>query len=302
MSPFVIRVAAGFLGAVVVALIFYWIGTRRRRREMEDREASQAAASDAPAKQPGWMQSVFTSIVAPIISGIVLFLITSYFISDKRSPVDFPEPLPVFTQTDPAEPAINLPPPEDGLQEPELPDAALIEETEPKEEPELPEPIADDLVIDEPSGLEVVIDVPDLDVSISDGTAEWGVSLSGPESFDGAVPANGKLLIEGASVTVPIELSPARALTLLEIPAPRIQLDGASVSEVLFLSSPLLDELPMDLRVLIQDAATVTTLNTLGPPPVESPSAPRVLIEGAVITELLKLIEPEMESEDDDAL
>jgi hypothetical protein len=292
MSQFLVRILVGAFGGICVAgLLYLWFRSRRQKREDKAAVASESGSSDRPAKQPGALQSIVVSVVATVISGILMSYIPQILSPEPSPAIDSPSPTPQIvsiddSDADPKEPAIPAVLPED-TPSVEIEDPAPI----PIVDPVLPEPPD----VDNEEEMELSVPVPDLDVLLSDGTTEWNTKLDAPIEFEPVVSTDGKLLISGTSTTSVLSLSSAAAMEVSEIPPPRIRIDSAGTSVVLPLATPPISDLPMELHLLIEGAETMMMIKLKEPEPIEHEFAQsRLLIERAAITELIELSNPDM--------
>ena len=297
MTPFVFRLVVGSAGtAAVGAFLITLLVVRRRKRARRQETILQPTASGKQPRQPGLLQTLVISVVASVISGVLLFFITPLFTPDSRDTAQLSD-IPQAIRDDSA------------VAEPERPldlDLAAEEPApEPVKESEAPstigptplEPI--DMENDREPAPVVEVRTPQADVLVVDTTTEWEALLQPPIAFDEVVFGDGRLQIVGASVSVIVQLTGPDPLVPFEPPEPRILLDETSVSSILRPIAPPIETMTMDSRVLIQGAQSVKTLKPAAPSlPCPGLRAARVLIEDARATMLLELNVPELDQQD----
>jgi len=297
LSPFIFRLVVGAAGtAAVGAFLITLLVVRRRKRARRQETIRQPTASGEQPRQPGLLQTLVISVIASVISGVLLFFIIPLFTPDSRDTAQRSDISQAssddFTVVESEHPLDSDPAAEEPAPEP-------VEESEGPlaTEPASLESIAtqDD---EEPTSV-VEARAPGVDVLVVDTTTEWEALLQPPIAFDEVVFGDGRLQIVGASVSVIVQLASPDPLVPFESPERRILLDETSVSGILRPIAPPIETMAMDSRVLIQGAQSVKTLIPAAPPlPCPGLRAARVLIEDARATMLLELSVPGLDQQD----
>ena len=290
MSPLTLRLLVGAAGTAGVGAFLVGLLILRRRKRMRKQDAAVQAdtgtAGERP-NQPGLLQTLIVSVVASVISGVLLFFITPLFAPGSSDTAQQSE-LAEATVSD-STIAETEPPPDSDPESEESAPEALEETADPSSigtTPLAPSDTEDD---SETTSL-VEVRTPEAAVVLADTTAEWDALLQPPMAFDEGAHGAGRLRISGASTSKISQLSPPDSHDLLEISDPRVVLGQASTSRTLYPVIPQSAEMRIDPRPIIDGASAA---NLLRPMPLASPHpqirASRILVQNAVTTLLVNL-------------
>ncbi|GEM_PF-4775892 len=261
------RLLVALSGALLVGVVLLiWLFLRRRRGQAVPPRTSPHRAPSAEQRKPaGWVVSLITSIVASILSGIVLFIIAPYFASSppdmepRQAIIESPQE--VVSDPSSGEPhgAPSLASP--GQETPAEREAATLHELSPITGG------ADETGAELQEASRSTATESAIEIETSEHVARWDAGLTEPAQLvAGAETSKERILVEGASAIDSFALLRARELGVPAAVA-RIRVDGASTSAVISLA---------DLA------------------PATRAVRPRVLIENAVVSEVMELAAPQL--------
>jgi len=293
LSPFVLRLIVGFVGAAAVgASLITLLVVRRRKRARGQEAVPQPPAPGERPRQPGLLQTLIVSVAASVISGVLLFFITPLFAPESPDTIqrsDISQAISADSAVTEAESPLDS---DIIAEESEL---VAAEQSEASSSPEPGEPETTVPGGDREVAPAVDVTAPDIDVLLADTTAEWDALLRPPAAFNEFVPGDGRLQIAGASTSKITQLTALDPRLSPEISEPRILLGQVGVTQIQYPITPTSEKMAMDPRPIIEGARAVSLLWPSAPPsPGPQVLAGRVLVENAGTTLLLGMDVPDL--------